>query len=149
MTASSVPTNDREAELIRRVSRGEHKAFYELVRPCERAIYFAAMGVLGNSADAEEVGQETILKAFKALPNFRFEAKFSTWIIQTPSTKLARNSGRTAAIFTSHSIPSRNVRKASTAPGTSPTGATSPPKSYREGSRPYSKLNATLGKSEA
>ena len=81
MAASSVPTNDREAELIRRVSRGEHEAFYELVRPCERAIYFAAMGVLGNSADAEEVAQETILKAFKALPNFRFQAKFSTWII--------------------------------------------------------------------
>jgi len=132
MAASSVPTNDREAELIRRVSRGEHEAFYELVRPCERAIYFAAMGVLGNSTDAEEVAQETILKAFKALPNFRFQAKFAPGLSRSPSTKLARNSGRTTAIFTSQSIPSRNVRKATIAPGTSPTGATFPPKSYRE-----------------
>ena len=82
MAATSLQTNDRETELIQRVCRGEHEAFYELVRPYERAIYFAAKGVLDNPADAEEVAQETVLKAFKALPNFRFEAKFSTWIIQ-------------------------------------------------------------------
>jgi len=82
MPAPSSQTNDREAELIRRVCRGEHEAFYELVRPYERAIYFAAIGVLSNPADAEEVAQETVLKAFNALPKFRFEAKFSTWIIQ-------------------------------------------------------------------
>jgi RNA polymerase sigma-70 factor (ECF subfamily) len=82
MAASSLQPNDREAELIKRVCNGEHEAFYELVRPYERAIYFAAMGVLNNPADAEEVAQETVLKAFNALPNFRFEAKFSTWVIQ-------------------------------------------------------------------
>jgi RNA polymerase sigma-70 factor, ECF subfamily len=78
----NLQTGDREAELIRRVCSGEHEAFYELVRPYERAIYFAAKSVLDNPADAEEVAQETVLKAFNALPNFRFEAKFSTWIIQ-------------------------------------------------------------------
>ena len=82
MAAPSLQTNDREVELIQRVCRGEHEVFYELVRPYERAIYFAAIGVLSNPADAEEVAQETVLKAFNALPNFRFEAKFSTWIIQ-------------------------------------------------------------------
>jgi RNA polymerase sigma-70 factor (ECF subfamily) len=35
-----------------------------------------------NEADAEEVVQEAVLKAFKALPRFRQEAKFSTWLIQ-------------------------------------------------------------------
>jgi RNA polymerase sigma-70 factor (ECF subfamily) len=82
MAAPSTQANERETELIQRVCRGEHEAFYELVRPYERAIYFAAKGVLDNPADAEEVAQETVLKAFNALPNFRFEAKFSTWIIQ-------------------------------------------------------------------
>ncbi len=82
MAAPSSQTNDREAALIQRVCRGEREAFYELVRPYERAIYFAAIAVLSNPADAEDVAQETVLKAFKALPNFRFEAKFSTWIIQ-------------------------------------------------------------------
>jgi RNA polymerase sigma-70 factor (ECF subfamily) len=82
MAAPSTQTNERETELIQRVCRGEHEAFYDLVRPYERAIYFAAKGVLDNPADAEEVAQETVLKAFNALPWFRFEAKFSTWIIQ-------------------------------------------------------------------
>ena len=41
--AASLQTNDRETQLIQRVCRGEHEAFYELVRPYERAIYFAAM----------------------------------------------------------------------------------------------------------
>ena len=82
MAAPGIQINEHEAELIQRVCRGEHEAFYELVRPYERAIYFAAKGVLDNPADAEEVAQETVLKAFNALRNFRFEAKFSTWIIQ-------------------------------------------------------------------
>ena len=46
MAAPSLKTNDREVELIQRVCRGEHEAFYELVRPYERAIYFAARGYL-------------------------------------------------------------------------------------------------------
>ena len=82
MAAPGIQINEREAELIQRVCRGEHEAFYELVRPYERAIYFAAKGILDNPADAEEVAQETVLKAFNALRNFRFEAKFSTWITQ-------------------------------------------------------------------
>jgi len=82
MAAPSTQLNERETELIQRVCRGEQEAFYELVRPYERAIYLAAKSVLDNPADAEEVAQETVLKAFNALPNFRFEAKFSTWIIQ-------------------------------------------------------------------
>ena len=82
MAAPSTQLNERETELIQRVCRGEQEAFYELVHPYERAIYFAAKSVLDNPADAEEVAQETVLKAFNALPNFRFEAKFSTWIIQ-------------------------------------------------------------------
>jgi RNA polymerase sigma-70 factor (ECF subfamily) len=40
------------------------------------------MGVLNNSADAEEVAQEAVLRAFNGLVRFRFEAKFSTWLIQ-------------------------------------------------------------------
>jgi RNA polymerase sigma-70 factor (ECF subfamily) len=90
MAASSLQTNDREAELIQRVFRSEHEAFYELMRPCERAIYFTAMSVLSNPADAEEVAQETVVKAFNALPSFRFEVKFSTWILQ-----IAINESRT------------------------------------------------------
>jgi len=71
-----------EATLIARVRSGDHEAFYELVRPHERGIYLAALSIVHNDADAEEVIQETILKAFKAIGRFREEAKFSTWIFQ-------------------------------------------------------------------
>src|ERR1700758_949728 len=71
-----------EAELIRRVCQGDKEAFYGLVRPCEKAGYVAAVSILNNPADAEEVAQEAVLKAFSRLTQFRGEARFSTWLIQ-------------------------------------------------------------------
>jgi len=71
-----------EAELIAAIKGGDVEAFYELVRPYERAVFLAASSLVRNDADAEEVTQEAILKAFKNLSRFRREAKFSTWLIQ-------------------------------------------------------------------
>src|SRR5258706_647643 len=76
------PLERSEAELIARVKRGDVEAFYEMVRPYERAVFLAALSLVKNDADAEEVAQEAILKAFKNLSRFRQEAKFSTWLIQ-------------------------------------------------------------------
>jgi len=73
----------RETEsLIARIKAGERDLFYELVRPHEKSVFMAALSVLGNEADAEEVAQEAVLKAFTHLDQFRGEAKFSTWLIQ-------------------------------------------------------------------
>src|ERR1700740_2609658 len=71
-----------ELALIERILNGEQECFYELVRPYERSIYVSAFLVLRNQADAEEVAQEAVLKAFRRLSQFRGESKFSTWIIQ-------------------------------------------------------------------
>ena len=71
-----------EAELIARILGGDVEAFYQLVHPYERAVFLAALSLVRNDADAEEVTQEAILKAFKNLARFRQEAKFSTWLIQ-------------------------------------------------------------------
>jgi RNA polymerase sigma-70 factor, ECF subfamily len=79
---SSNQQMELEAALIARVLAGESEAFYELVRPHERSIYTAAYSILGNEADAEEVAQEAVLKAYTHLARFRAEAKFSTWIVQ-------------------------------------------------------------------
>jgi len=78
---ASLVTNAEQA-LIRRVIHGDHDAFVTLVRPYERLIFLSAMSILGNDADAEEVAQEAVLKAFSALPRFRQECKFSTWMTQ-------------------------------------------------------------------
>ncbi len=74
--------DSREAELIRRVKDGDKEAYYRLVQPYERAVFTSAMSILNNQADAEEVAQEAVLKAFSNLARFRGESKFSTWLIQ-------------------------------------------------------------------
>lgn len=74
--------DSREAELIRRVRAGDTEAFEELVRPHERMVYVTAISVLKNQADAEDVAQEAVLKAFSNFSSFRAESKFSTWLVQ-------------------------------------------------------------------
>jgi len=85
VSRSAVPgrgADNTESELIRRVKEGDVDAFHNLVRPYERAIFLAALSLVRNEADAEDVAQEAVLKAFKNLSRFRQEAKFSTWVIQ-------------------------------------------------------------------
>ena len=72
----------REQDLIAQVQRGHHELFYELVRPYERRVYAAAMAILRNQTDAEDVAQEAMLKALANIRQFRAEARFSTWLIQ-------------------------------------------------------------------
>lgn len=71
----------RETELIAHIVSGERELFHELVRPYEKAMYFAAFSVLQNPQDAEDVAQETVLKALRNLHQFRGDSKFSTWLI--------------------------------------------------------------------
>jgi RNA polymerase sigma-70 factor, ECF subfamily len=72
----------REQELLARVQRGQHELFYELVQPYERRVFAAAMAILRNETDAEDVAQEAMLKALANIRQFRAEARFSTWLIQ-------------------------------------------------------------------
>jgi RNA polymerase sigma-70 factor (ECF subfamily) len=71
-----------ETEMICRIIAGERDLFYDLIKPCERAVFLTAYSVLKSEADAEEVVQEAVLKAYKALASFRGEAKFSTWLVK-------------------------------------------------------------------
>ena len=81
--AAPQPQIDRnEAELIERICRGESELFYDLIQPYERSVFMAALSISQNEADAEEVAQEAMLKAFANLKQFRSEAKFSTWLVQ-------------------------------------------------------------------
>ena len=72
----------REQDLIARVQHGQNDLFYELVRPYERRVFAAALAILRNESDAEDVAQEAMLKALANIRQFRAEAKFSTWLIQ-------------------------------------------------------------------
>ncbi len=81
-TSTDLAAQLYEERLIRRIRDGEHDLFYELVRPYEARVYSAALSILRNEHDAEDVSQEAVLKAFKHLRQFRAESRFSTWLIQ-------------------------------------------------------------------
>jgi RNA polymerase sigma-70 factor, ECF subfamily len=78
----SDPGREEEAALIGRIQSGERELFYELIRPYERRVFVIAFTILRNEADAEDAVQDAFLKAFKYLAQFRFESRFSTWLIQ-------------------------------------------------------------------
>jgi len=77
-----------EADCIRRILAGEQQLFHELIRPCERAIYFLLLSILHNEADAEDAAQETAIKVFRNLHLFRGDSQFKTWVLS-----IARNEG--------------------------------------------------------
>src|SRR5450631_739515 len=79
---------DFEADCIRRIVAGEKHLFHELIRPCERPIYFLLYSLLKNETDAEDAAQETVIKVYLNLKNFRGDSQFRTWVLS-----IARNEG--------------------------------------------------------
>jgi RNA polymerase sigma-70 factor (ECF subfamily) len=71
----------REAEMIAAVLAGNTAVFHDLIRPYERSVYVMALAVMRNEADAEEVAQETFLKAYRSLAAFRMDSRFGTWLV--------------------------------------------------------------------
>jgi RNA polymerase sigma-70 factor (ECF subfamily) len=69
-----------DEELVARSIRGDAESFNQLVERWERPIYALAYRTLGREEDARDVCQETFLRAFRALPGFRGQAKFSSWL---------------------------------------------------------------------
>ncbi len=78
--------------LARRAQGGDHAAFEALVSRHQERVYRLARRLTGSSADAEEVLQETFLRAYRRLGGFRGEAKFSTWLyrIATNAARMLR-----------------------------------------------------------
>ncbi len=83
-----MPNPEFEAESIRRILAGEKHLFHELIRPCERSIYFLLLSILKNQTDVEDVAQETVIKVYQNLDKFRGDAQFRTWVLS-----IARNEG--------------------------------------------------------
>jgi len=69
-----------DEELVAKSIRGDADSFNELVLRWERPIYALAYRTIGREEDARDVCQETFLRAFRALPGFRGQAKFSSWL---------------------------------------------------------------------
>lgn len=90
-----------ETLIIAAILSGETHAYHDLVRPYEDMVYRMAFRILRNHGDAEDVAQETFLKAFLKLASFRFNSRFSTWLLSIAlneaRSRLRLRSSRSAA----------------------------------------------------
>jgi RNA polymerase sigma-70 factor (ECF subfamily) len=71
-----------ELRAIAQAKKGDADAFAFLVETYETSVYRLALRMCGNTHDAEEVAQEAFVAAWKGLPAFRGESKFSSWLYQ-------------------------------------------------------------------
>lgn len=69
-----------ETALIRAAQAGDREAFEQLVRAYDHSVLRLAMNMLRSPEDARDVYQETFLRVYRNLPNFRFDCSFHTWI---------------------------------------------------------------------
>lgn len=69
-----------DRELVAQAKAGTQEAFGQLVERHEANVYGLCMKMLKNPEDAEDCLQEVFIKAYQALPRFREESKFSTWL---------------------------------------------------------------------
>lgn len=65
---------------IERVIQGDVNAFSYIVEKHKNLVYTIALRIVRNPEDAEELAQDTFIKAFNSLKDFKFESKFSTWL---------------------------------------------------------------------
>lgn len=78
-----------EKELVKRAKAGDFEAFNELVKKYQKQIFNLAKRMTGNTQNAEDILQETLLKAVDNIDKFRGESSFGTWLYS-----IALNAGR-------------------------------------------------------
>lgn len=79
-TGDSFLLRETEDELVRSAQAGNIAAFERLVRSFERQMLAVAAGFAHTPDDANDIYQDAMLAAYRALPNFKLESKFSTWL---------------------------------------------------------------------
>lgn len=85
MAAESIPVpiiDYEELELVTKARTGDQAAFSSLVNRYEGKIFRLAMNITQNREDAEDVLQESFLKAYEHLEQFQGNSKFYTWIVR-------------------------------------------------------------------
>ena len=71
---------DVDWQLVQRVQRGDKRAFDLLVAKYQRKLFRLLSRLIRDQAEIEDVAQEAFIKAYRALPNFRGESAFYTWL---------------------------------------------------------------------
>lgn len=79
-----------ESNLIRRAQKGDHDAFAALVDEHQRYIYHLVLRVVKDENEALDLTQETFVRAWTALPNFKGQSQLRTWLYRI-ATNLCYN----------------------------------------------------------
>jgi RNA polymerase sigma-70 factor (ECF subfamily) len=87
LSNTQIPTKNQkrmaaadEAELIQQARQGDHGAYRVLVERHMRQAYNLAYSFVNDHAGAEDITQDAFVRAYSALPSFRGEAGFGTWL---------------------------------------------------------------------
>jgi RNA polymerase sigma-70 factor (ECF subfamily) len=76
----SIKPDIREEELARRAQKGDRAAFDSLVGYCAPRLFNLAYRLMGNRDDADDITQEAFLRIYQALPRFKWDASFNSWM---------------------------------------------------------------------
>jgi RNA polymerase sigma-70 factor (ECF subfamily) len=86
-----VTTEESDLVLVKRVQRGDKTAFDLLVRKYQHKVVKLVLRYVRNPAEAEDIAQEAFIKAYRALPQFRGDSAFYTWMYRI-AINTAKNS---------------------------------------------------------
>ena len=87
MSEERKPDNTEELDLLMRARRGDLSAYDELVRRHQQRIYATIYHMTANHEDANDLAQDTFIKAFAALKSFKGGSSFYTWVYRIAVNK--------------------------------------------------------------
>lgn len=118
--------DETDQQLVRRVQDGDRTAFDLLVRKYQHRVLKLVGRFVNDAAEAEDVAQEAFLKAYRALPSFRGESAFYTWLyriaINTAKNALMSNRRRPVDFDLDLQDPEQFERQARLKDGDTPEG---------------------------
>ena len=115
-----------DGALVDRVRGGDVAAFEPLVEKYRQRVYRLAYNVLRNQEDAWDVAQESFIKAYKALPSFRGQSAFYTWlfrIVMNVAHDKARQRGAAGRAFGTERVTEEEWERTMPDPGEEPDAA--------------------------
>jgi len=85
--APTVPAPVEDRQLVRQAQEGDLSAFDELIRRYQERVYATIYHMTSNHEDANDLTQETFVKAYKALSSFKGDSGFFTWVYRIAVNK--------------------------------------------------------------